>query len=147
MNDETIVDDPLLLQDRLMRSLHRNKDGHLAGSKKDHADAVLTTHNIATLYIYTVDSNAYMLYEHYVFSHDPLTYQEWLALVVRECFKIEEAKSSTYYGIYGWLTNYMRITPMRNGDLFIKISDEGAKGVRLAFNTGKNNNEAHKKKK
>ena len=148
MSHDVVIDDAILLQDRLMRSLHRNSDGHLAASKKGHNDSVLSTHNIATLYIYTVDSDeAYMMHSHYIYSHDPLSYRNWLTLVIAECFKVEDNKSDTYYGVYGWLTGFMRITPMRTGDLFIKISEEGAKGVRLAFNTAKNKHEAYKKKK
>jgi hypothetical protein len=146
-SDSTVIDDSVLLQDRLMRSLHRNRDGHLSGSKKGHSDAVLETHNIATLYVYTADSDSYMLHEHYIFSHTPLSYADWLKLVIRECFKIEESRSDSYYGIYGWMTNFLRITPMRTGDLFIKIDSEGAKGVRLTFNTGTDKYEAHNKKK
>jgi hypothetical protein len=35
--------------------------------------------------------------------------------------------------VYGWMTSFIRITPLRNGDLFIKIDKDGATGVRLAF--------------
>lgn len=144
---EVPLDDSILLQDRLLRSLHRNRDGHLAGSKKQHFDSVLETHNIATLYVYTADAESYSLHEHYVFSHDPLSYKEWLDLVINECFALEDAGLRTYFGVYGWLTNYLRITPLRNGDLFIKIDSEGATGVRLTFNSGKNKHEAYNKAK
>lgn len=141
------LDDSVLLQDRLLRSLHRNKDGHLASSKKAHFGSVLETHNIATLYVYSANEEFYALHEHYVFSHEPLSYKQWLDVVIRECFALEDAKLETYYGVYGWLTGYLRITPLRTGDLFIKIDSEGAKGVRLTFNTGKNKHETHNKKK
>lgn len=147
LNEESILDDSELLQDRLLRSLHRNTDGHLAGSKKLHLESIEETHNVATLYIYTLDKDTYMLHTHYVYSHEPLSYKEWLELVVRECFAIEEDKTDAYYGVYGWSTGYLRITPMRTGDLFIKIDADGATGVRLSFNprTGKRN--AHKETK
>lgn len=144
---ETLLDDPMLLQVRLIKSLHRNRDGHLSASRKGHVESVSNEHNVATLYVYTVDGDAYMLHEHYVFSHEPLQYKEWLQLVVRECFALEDNRSDTYYGVYGWLTNRLRITPMRTGDLFIKIDAEGATGVRLSFNTGKDKPNAHKEKK
>ena len=146
-SNEEVLDDSELLQDRLLRSLHRNKDGHLASSKKTHLESVDSGHNIATLYVYTFQDDSYMLHSHYVYSHEPLQYKEWLDLVVRECFAIEADKTEAYHGIYGWTTGFLRITPMRNGDLFIKIDDDGATGVRLSFNprTGKRN--AHKEKK
>lgn len=146
---EQVLDDSILLQDRLLRSLHRNRDGHLASTRETHVQSILDEHNIATLYVYTADADSYMLHEHYVFSHDPLSYKEWLKIVVKECFKIEADKSDTYYGVYGWLTSHLKITPMRTGDLFIKIDSEGATGVRLTFDskTTKRNayNKANKK--
>lgn len=139
--EENVLDDSELLQDRLLRSLHRNRDGHLAGSKKTHEESIDESHNIATLYIYTVEDATYMLHTHYVYTHEPLTYKEWLKAVIRECFAIEDDKTDAYYGIYGWCTGFLRVTPMRNGDLFIKVDSEGATGVRLSFSprTGKRN--------
>lgn len=130
-----------------MRSLHRNRDGHLAGSKKTHIQSVEDEHNIATLYVYTVEDEFYSLHEHYVYSHEPLQYKQWLELVVRECFKLEDNASDAYYGVFGWCTGKLRITPMRNGDLFIKVDSEGATGVRLSFDSGKNKHGTHKKAK
>lgn len=144
---ETVLDDAHLLQDRLVRSLHRNPDGHLATTREQHVASVLKEHNIATLYVYTVDEDSYMLHEHYIFSHHPLTYRQWLTLVVRECFKLQETKTESYYGVYGWLTNHLQITPMRTGDLFIKIDSEGATGVRLTFNPRAPKPDAHKETK
>ncbi len=89
------------------------------------------------MYVYTKEPDGYALHQHYVFSHESLSYKEWLKIVVRECFRLEDNASEIYYGVYGWLTNHMRITPMRTGDLFIKIDSEGVKGVRLTFNTRK----------
>lgn len=145
--DDTVLDDSVLLQDRLLRSLHRNRDGHLSATRESHIQEITDEHNIATIYIYTADADSYMLHEHYVFSHDPLSYKEWLKIVVRECFKIEADKSESYYGIYGWLTSHLKITPMRTGDLFIKIDAEGATGVRLSFDTAKAKRNAHNKTK
>jgi hypothetical protein len=66
----------------LLRSLHRNIDGHLAGSKKTHLESIDDTHNIATLYVYTFQDDAYMSsHMHYVYTHEPLRYKEWLQLV------------------------------------------------------------------
>jgi hypothetical protein len=147
-SNEVVIDDALLLQDRLMRSLHRNKDGHLAANRESHKTSISTEHNIATLYVYSIDDDgAYMLHEHYIFSHQPLSYKEWLALVIRECFELDAEKADSYHGVYGWLTNHLRITPMRTGDLFIKIDGEGATGVRLTFDSRKNKRNAHKEKK
>jgi hypothetical protein len=142
---DTVLDDSILLQDRLLRSLHRNREGHLASSRETHKTAIETEHNIATLYIYTADNDSYMLHEHYVFSAEPLSYKDWLKIVIRECFRIEEDKSETYYGVYGWLTSHLKITPMRTGDLFIKIDSEGATGVRLSFDTKEAKRNAHNK--
>lgn len=145
---ESVVDDAMLLQDRLLRSLHRNRDGHLAASRKTHFESVLEAHNIATLYVYTSDDiDSYMVHEHYIYSHTPLSYSEWLELVIFECCKLEDNKSESYYGVYGWLTSQLQITPMRTGDLFIKIDSEGATGVRLTFNSAETKRDAHNKEK
>jgi hypothetical protein len=147
LNDDSVLDDSELLQDRLLRSLHRNIDGHLSGSKKSHFESIDDTHNIATLYVYTFQDDSYMLHTHYVYTHEPLRYKEWLQLVIRECFAIEADKTDVYHGIYGWVTGFLRITPMRNGDLFIKVDADGATGVRLSFNPRTGKQDAHKEKK
>jgi len=146
-NSDAPLDDAMLLQDRVLRSLHRSPDGHLAASRKAHKESVLDTHNVATLYVYTKEDDGYTMHEHYVFSHQPLQYKEWLEVVIKECFQLEANKSEIFYGVYGWLTGHLRITPMRNGDLFIKIDAEGAKGVRLTFDPRKNSRRAHNEKK
>lgn len=145
--DDALLDDPMLLQDRLIRSLHRNPDGHLANNRSNHLISIEDEHNIASIYIYTADDNSYSYREHYVFSHNPLSYKEWLGVVIAECFKIEANPPEQYYGIYGWNTSYLQIHPLRNGDLFIKIDEDGAQGVRLTFNSGKAKLETQPKKK
>lgn len=133
--DDVVLDDSGLLLDRLLRSFHKNKDGHLAAGPRQHQESISETHNIAILYVYTLEAGAYMLHEHYVFSHEPLTYKQWFKLVVSECHAIEDSDMKNFHGVYGWQTNYLQITPLREGDLFIKIDKDGARGVRLSFST------------
>jgi hypothetical protein len=138
MSDEEILDDSALLADRLIRSLHRNTDGHVAANQQQHESSVELAHNVAILYIYTVDADeAYMLHEHYVYSHEPCNYQAWLEIVNNEIEGITANPVKGFVGIYGWSTGHVKITPLRNGDLFIKIDKDGARCVRLAFNNGK----------
>jgi len=147
MYEELILDDDGLLADRLLRSLHRNIDGHLSSSIRDHNESVLTTHNIAVLYVYTIIDDAYMLHEHYVFSYEPLIYAQWKPIVYEECKLLYDNPVKAFHGVYGWQTSYLRITPLRNGDLFIKIDKEGVTGVRLAFSPVSDKHDAHSKEK
>lgn len=143
--DALVLDDGDQVRDRLLRSLHRNADGHLAASHRKHAEQVTAEHNIAVLYVYQApEPGAHSMYESYVFSHDPRGYREWYRLVNAECFRLHRADKSVL-GIYGWLTSFMRITPLRTGDLFIKIDRSGAHGVRISFDTAKDDRKTHKK--
>jgi hypothetical protein len=143
---EGILDDDDLLKDRLLRSLHRNNDGHLAVQVKHHEKAVTESHNAAVLYIYTRDGRAYTLHEHYVYSFDPRNYKEWNDAVKKEIERIILSKPKDWHGVYGWLTSTIVITPLRTGDLLIKVDKDGARGVRLSFDTRKAKHEAHKEK-
>lgn len=147
MYEELILDDDGLLADRLLRSLHRNTDGHLSSSVRDHRESVLASHNIAVLYVYTVADDAYMLHEHYVFSYETLSYEQWLLVAYAECKLLYTNPVKDFHGVYGWQTSYLRITPLRNGDLFIKIDKEGVTGVRLTFGPVSNKFDAHSKEK
>lgn len=139
---EEILDDDGLLLDRLLRSLHRARDGHLAAYARCHESQVEETHNVAVLYVYTLDSGAHMLHEHYIYSHKPCSYSEWHSLVVDECLSLQDAVDG-FYGAYGWLTSHLSFTPLRTGDLFIRIDARGATGVRLSFDTRKSEQDAH----
>ena len=145
--EELILDDDGLLADRLLRSLHKNTDGHLSSSIRDHKESVLTSHNIAVLYVYTLVDNAYTLHEHYIYSYEPLLYLQWRALVYEECKKLYANPVKDFHGVYGWQTSYLRITPLRNGDLFIKIDKDGVTGVRLTFSSASDKSDAHTKAK
>lgn len=147
VGDELILDDDGLLADRLLRSLHRNTDGHLSSSIRNHSDSVLTTHNIAILYVYTLADNAYTLHEHYVYSFEPLPYEQWKPLVYAECKLLYENPVRDFHGVYGWQTSFLRITPLRNGDLFIKVDKDGVTGVRLSFSSLQDKHDAHSKEK
>lgn len=135
--EDLLHDDPDLLADRLLRSLHRNKDGHLAVAYNRHPQGVEERHNVAILYCYTEHDGAYTLYQHYVHSQESLTYKKWYELAVSEAIRLQKSNTENWYGVYGWLTATVQITPLRTGDLFIKIDKEGARGVRLAFSTRK----------
>lgn len=141
MTEEVVLDDDDLLKDRLLRSLHRNRDGHLAIEARKHDTE--ETHNVAVIYVYTTESQSYMLYEHYVYSHDPRSYAEWLGIVHDEMETISSQGRADLFGVYGWLTNRIVISPLRTGDVLIKIDKEGARGVRLTFNSRENNRATH----
>jgi hypothetical protein len=138
--DEFLTDDGALLLDKLLRTLHRNKDGHLATDQQAHRAAIEENHNAAVLYIYTVDdAEQYTLNTHYVYGgHEPNSYESWREIVNAEVDDLNDNAAEGWHGVYGWTTTVIRITPLRNGDLFIAIDDNGARGVRLAFNTRKN---------
>ena len=138
-----MLDDGGLLLDRLLRSLHKNSDGHLSGHPRGHKQAISPAHNIAVLYVYTLEAGAYMMHEHYVFSHESQSYAQWRVLVLKECLALERSDAKNFYGVFGWLTSFLHITPLREGDLFIKIDKEGAKGVRLSFGPRKSKRNAH----
>lgn len=133
--DETILDDSVLLADRLLRSLHRNNDGHLGPNNNRHKDAVDGRHNVAVLFVYTKDQEEYTLHEHYLHSAVPLSYKKWHVAVLTEVKQVIRHSGKNLHGVYGWSTAVVPITPLRTGDLFIKIDKDGARGVRLAFNT------------
>lgn len=131
--EDVVLDDSILLQDRLVRSLHRNNDGHLAGSHRGHETD--RDHNVAVLYVYTRDPDGlYTLHEHYAYSEKSLNYKEWCKYAHEEARKIAQQYSKKdLHGVYGWNTAFIQITPLRTGDLFIKIDEKGAHGVRLSF--------------
>lgn len=143
--EDLLHDDENLLADRLLRSLHRNKDGHLATAYNRHKMAVQDRHNVAILYLYTVEQDAYTLLQHYLHSPDPKKYGGWHAAVIEEGVYLTRNSGKNFYGVYGWLTAHVQITPLRTGDLLIKIDKEGARGVRLSFGSGKDKREAHTK--
>jgi hypothetical protein len=142
--DDIVVDDGALLADRLVRSLHQNNDGHLAINQKAHESSIEEHHNVAILYIYTSFDDGYVLHEHYVYSVDSLRYKEWKKIVIDECNKLELNKGDEWLGVYGWATAHIQVTPLRTGDLFIKIDKEGARGVRLTFDTRKTKRSSRK---
>lgn len=146
--EDALLDDDALLADRVLRSLHRNKDGHLSVSANMHKTAVLPIHNMAVLYCYTHESDdSYILHEHYLHSSEPCTYKIWLAAVLEEASNLERYSGENFHGVYGWNTAMVKITPLRNGDLFITIDKDGARGVRLSFNSGTRKQAARAKKK
>lgn len=144
--DDIVVDDGALLADRLVRSLHRNEDGHLAGNQKAHELAIEATHNVAILYIYTVLKDEYMLHEHYVYSSESCNYKQWRKIAHDETDKLNANHRDDYIGVYGWATARVKITPLRNGDLFITIDNDGARGVRLSFSPTQAQRKAQSKK-
>lgn len=144
--EDVIVDDGALLADRLVRSLHRNKDGHLAVTHRQHENSVDESHNVAVLYIYTgSESDGYEMHEHYVFSHERCNYKAWSQIVKEEIALILSKAKRNFHSIYGWTTAHIKVTPLRTGDLFIKVDKEGARGVRLTFNSRKSNGKAQRK--
>lgn len=132
--EETVLDDGDLLRDRLLRSLHRNADGHLAEHHKAHKTSIERTHNVAVLFVYTKDDDAFIMHEHYVHSRKPCNYWSWRRIATDEAKRIgREWNAKLFYGVYGWMTATIQITPLRNGDLFLKVDSTGASCVRVAF--------------
>jgi hypothetical protein len=132
--DDVLVDDSALLGDRLVRSLHKSPTGHLSTNPKNHRDYIMEEHNVAILYVYTgTEKVGYEMHEHYIYSDLPCSYTEWGRMVAQEGRRLERQRVSNYLGVYGWQTGRVHITPLRNGDLFIKIDEQGAHGVRLSF--------------
>jgi hypothetical protein len=150
---ELVQDDDILLQDRLLRSFHRDKHGHLAThrSHKIHEASPQQNHNVIILSCYLCDDGEYSLFNHYVYSSEPLNYREWCKVAeteaVRLTRKARNARQKNFYGVYGWQTNFVKITPLRTGDLWLKIDEKGPRCVRLAFSPRENSNEAHPKTK
>lgn len=143
--EDTVYDDEVLLADRVLRSLHRNQDGHLAPHQR-HKESVLGDHNVAILYLYLVEDDAYVLGEHYVFAPDAVSYDHWRRIALHEVKSIYKQAGKELYGVYGWITGKIQITPLRTGDLFIKISKDGATGVRLTFSPRKIKRKTHSEK-
>lgn len=133
---ESMLDDHDLLQDSLIRSLHRAHDGHLAATHA-HRREVLPSHNVAVLYTYLRSGNVYVLDTVYVWSRVPRVYSSWVTLVNKEVDRLNRNSSPKFYGVYGWITATIKFTPLRTGDLFITVNKNGARGVRLTFGTGK----------
>lgn len=144
--DDLLLDDDNLLRDRLMRSLHRNKDGHLAAAANRHSKAIENAHNVAVLFCYTRDDDEFTMHEHYLYAPDARGYKQWSKLAVEEAKNLHKYSEENFHGVYGWSTAYVKITPLRNGDLFIKIDVDGARGVRLAFSSRKSKHASRKKK-
>jgi hypothetical protein len=146
--DELVSDDGALSLDRIVRSLHRNKDGFLASDERNPKYHIDSIHNAVCLYIYTVDDGFYVLDTYYVFGgFEPHSYKEWCEIAFKAIDELNEQAGSSWHGVYAWSTTTIRMTPIRTGDLFIAIDASGVRGVRLTFNTRKVKREARKSKK
>jgi hypothetical protein len=147
--DEAVTDDGALLLDRLVRSLHRNKDGFLAADERNPKHHIDAWHNAICLYIYTADDDElYTLNTYYVFGgFEPHSYEEWREIAFHAIDELNEKAEPNWHGVYAWSTTTIRMTPIRTGDLFIAVDASGVRGVRLSFNTRKVKREAHKVKK
>lgn len=143
--EDTVYDDDVLLADAVLRTLHRNRDGHLAPHQR-HKESVLGDHNVAILYLYLIEDDAYVLAEHYVYSPDSINYNQWCKIAVAEVAHIHKQAGNELHGVFGWITGKIQITPLRTGDLFIKINKDGASGVRLSFSARKAKQHARSKK-
>lgn len=140
--DEIISDDGALLLDRLVRSLHRNKDGFLSTNEKNPQVSVDEWHNAICLYIYTADEHGfYTLNTYYVYGgKEPHSYEEWREIAFEST---DELKENSDVNVYGWSTTTIRVTPIRTGDLFICVDVNGVRGVRITFNTRKAKRETY----
>lgn len=148
-DEENILDDADLLKDRLLRSLHRDSNGHLSSDRKKHKTDVEKSHNVAVLFIYAQADDAvgmFTLHERYLYSDRPLNYWSWRRIVHDECRRTASTWGNNLLGIFGWFTASIQVTPLREGDLFIKVDDAGATGVRIAFSARKSVHETRSKK-
>lgn len=144
--DELVTDDGALLLDRLVRSLHRNKDGFLSADEKHPARAVDEWHNAVCLYIYTVDDDLYTLSTFYVYggTDEPHSYEDWREIAHSAIDELNDNSGPNWHGVYGWSTTTIRITPIRTGDLFVAIDTAGVRCVRISFDPGKSKRASHK---
>lgn len=146
--DEVVSDDGALLLDRLVRSLHRNKDGFLSTNEKNPKASIDDWHNAVCLYIYTLDDELYTLNTYYVFGgFEPHKYEDWCAIAHSAIDDLNKLAGSNWHGVYGWSTTTIRVTPIRTNDLFIAIDAEGVRSVRVSFNPRKSKHAARKSKK
>lgn len=147
--DDVVTDDGALLLDKIVRSLYRNKDGFLTTDAKHPHRSIDDWHNAVCLYIYTVDDGLYALNTYYVHAGDeePHSYEEWRSIAFDAADNLNAQAKQNWHGIYGWSTTTIRITPIRNNDLFIAIDPDGVRHVRVSFNTGKTKRETQKGKK
>lgn len=98
------------------------------------------------LFTYLYEEEFYTLVERHIYSYDSHTYKAWHKIVLREIQHIVDTKPDNWLGVYGWMTTKINVTILRTGDLFIKVDDSGAHGVRLTFSPRENSNEARTKK-
>lgn len=149
-SDEIVSDDGALLLDRLVRSLHRNADGFLAVDERNPKHHIDEWHNAVCLYIYAVDSDGfYTLNTYYVYGGNELhRYEDWRTICFDAVDELNrQRKGDNWYGVYGWSTTTIRVTPLRTGDLFIAVDADGVRSVRVTFSTRKDKRAAHKSEK
>lgn len=144
-HDEIISDDGALLLDRLVRSLYRNVDGFLAPDERNPKHHIDEWHNAVCLYIYVLDADGfYTLHTFYVYGgNEPHKYEDWRAIAFDAVDELNKQQTDTWQGVYGWSTTTIRITPIRTGDLFVAIDDDGVRSVRISFNTRKAKRASH----
>lgn len=149
--DEAITDDGALLLDRLVRSLHRNKDGFLSTDEKHPKRSIDDWHNAVCLYIYALDDDGfYTLNTYYVYAGDgPHSYETWREIAYEATDELNEQADAgaNWHGVYGWSTTTIRVTPIRTGDLFIAVDAEGVRSVRVSFNNRKDKRASRQSKK
>jgi hypothetical protein len=143
--DEAISDDGALLLDRLVRSLHRNKDGFLSTDEKHPKRSIDPWHNAVCLYIYAIDADEfYTLNTYYVFGgYEPHSYEEWRDIAFEAVDELNEQQQPNWFGVYAWSTTTIRVTPIRTGDLFIAVDVNGVRSVRVTFNSRKAKHASH----
>jgi hypothetical protein len=143
--DEVVLDDGALLLDRLVRSLPRNKDGFLSTDEKNPRKSIDGRQNAVCLYIYTVDDELFTLNTFYVYGgHQQHTYEEWREIAFTAIDELNEQAEDNWHGVYAWSVTTIRVTPIRTGDLFIAVDTNGARGVRISFDTKRNERAARK---
>lgn len=147
--DEAITDDGALLLDRLVRSLHRNADGFLSPDERNPKHHIDEMHNAVCLYIYAADDDGfYTLNTHYIYGgEEQHTYEEWREITFDAVDDLNLQKAVNWFGIYGWSTTTIRVTPIRTGDLFIAVDTDGVRSVRVSFDTRKAKRASHTRKK
>jgi hypothetical protein len=138
--DDRPTPEPDVLKRNLLTSLHRNTALHLSANRQKHE--IGENHNCVTLFFFMKaelpdvpdDSDDHCcVQEVKLFHYTPLTYDQWLTLVNKEHKKYPQRPKGNFICFYGWRTYHLPVTPIRNGDIWIKVDNEGVRHVCFSF--------------
>lgn len=148
--EDVLLSDARLTLDRLIRSLYQNKDGLLCTNEKNHKTAIDDNHNALCLYVYYKEAKeeAYYLDVFYVYvAYPPESYAEWVQAAHESTDRLNAHPPDGFFGVYGWTTTVIKVTPIRTDDMLIAVDKQGARGVRISFDTRRKNGKTYRGKK